>query len=238
MSRSLMNYAAALRGKYRRYEESKRPSGDAHPSRGAEKLPLEEIPFVVLDTELTGLKARKDSIVSIGAVKMRGTTILLGETFYRVARPRTALTATSVIVHEITPTETSEAPGIDTLLPEFLEFCGEAVIVGHVVSIDIQFLNREMKELYAKALQNPSVDTCRLHRWIREKEENCDAFHGGISECVDLFSLATQYGIPVQQAHHALGDAYITAQLFQRLLKELPGWGITTVDGLLRIGKS
>jgi len=238
MLSSLFHYSTGtLRGKNGREEERILPAGGADSSRKGEAgKPLEELEFVVIDTELTGLKARKDSIVSLGAVKMRGEKILLGQTFYRLALPRTALTAKSILIHEITPTEVAEAPGMDALLPEFLDFCGDAVVVGHVVSIDLQFLNREMKELYGKTLQNRAVDTFRLYQWLCEKEDNRCAYHGGSHECTDLFTLAKKYRIPVQQVHNALGDAFITAQLFQRLLRQLPRWDITTLAGLLRAG--
>ena len=239
MFNSLVQYAGTSWGKCGGEKERTGSAGNAQPSPAAEAdRPLKEVDFVVFDTELTGLKAGKDSIVSIGAVKMRGERILLGETFYRVALPRTTLTAKTVLIHEITPTEAAEAPGMDTLLPELLDFLGDAVIVGHVVSIDLQFLNREMKEQYGKSktLQNPALDTYRLYQWISEKEDDRCAYHGGSPESADLFTLAKKYRIPVQRAHNALGDAFITAQLFQRLLHTLPRWGGNTVKDLLRIG--
>ena len=198
--------------------------------------PLKDVEFVVLDTKLTGLNLNMDSIVSIGAVRMRGDRILLGETFYRLVAPRTALTAKSVVIHEITPAETAGSPEIDALLPEFLDFCGEAVIAGHVVSIDLGFVNGEMKQLYGKVLRNRAVDTCKLYQWMRKKEEDVCAFHGGLPESNDLSTLAKKYHISVQQAHNSLSDAFVTAQLLQRLLGELPKWGITTLDGLLKSG--
>jgi DNA polymerase III subunit epsilon len=198
--------------------------------------PLKDVEFVVFDTELTGLNLNMDSIVSIGAVRMRGDRILLGETFYRLVAPRTALTAKSIVIHEITPSETAGSPGIETSLPEFLDFCGEAVIAGHVVSIDVGFVNREMKHLYGKVLRNRAVDTCKLYQWVRKKEEDVCAFHGGLPETNDLYTLAKKYHIPVQQAHNSLSDAFVTAQLLQRLLGELPKWGITTLGGLLKSG--
>jgi DNA polymerase-3 subunit epsilon len=204
---------------------------------GADTQGLPDANFVVFDTELTGLKAKKDSIVSIGAVKMRGQRILLGEMFYGQVDPRTVLTARSVIIHGITPTEAAASPGIDTLLPQFIEFCDDAIMVGHVVSIDLQFLNREAKELFGKPLRNRAVDTYKLYEWIKGRKEDRCAYHGGSPEPGDLFSIAAQYHIPVQNAHNALSDAFITAQILQRMLGELPQWGIRNVDDLLRIGR-
>ena len=209
----------------------------AHLHSAADPSGLHEANFVVFDTELTGLKVKKDSVVSIGAVKMRGERILLGEMFYGQVDPRTALTARSVIIHGITPTEAAASPGIDTLLPQFLEFCDDAIMVGHVVSIDLQFLNWEAKELNGKPLSNQVVDTYKLYEWIKGRKEDRCAYHGGSPEPGDLFSIAAKYHIPVQNAHNALSDAFITAQLLQRMLGELPQWGIRTVDDLLRIGR-
>lgn len=198
---------------------------------------LDETAFVVFDTELTGLNPKKDSIVSIGAVRMQGNRILLGETFYRLVEPRTPLTAQSIMIHEITPAEASAFPGLDALLPEFLDFCADAVVVGHAVSLDLAFLNREIKQLYGNVLLNPAVDTLRLYQWIRKREEDACAFHDGLPEPYDLFSLAKKYQIPVTQAHHALCDAFVTAQLLQRLLCELRRRDIMKRGELLKIAR-
>lgn len=200
-------------------------------------LLIEDARYVIFDTELTGLKLRKDSIVSIGAVKMVGGRIHLGDYFYRLVRPETALTGRSVLIHEITPEEVSTCPDIETLLPEFIEFCRDSVLVGHFVSVDLGFVNKELKRLYNRTLQSPAVDTQRIYRWLAQQRENGCAYHEGRIEELDLTSLAGRYRIPVGRAHNALDDAYMTAQLFQRFLAELPGAGIRTVADLIRIGR-
>jgi len=237
MPLSIVKYADKLLGKLGEDGGNFPPADDVRGSRLAEAdMPITEMEFVVFDTELTGLKAKKDSIVSIGAIKMRRGMISLGESFYRVVEPRTELTARSVVIHEIMPSEAAGWPAIEHLLPEFLSFCGNAVLVGHMVSIDLQFLNTEMKRLYGAPLRNPAIDTYKLYAWIREKEENLCAFHGGLSEAADLFTLAKKYRIPVQKAHNAIADAFITAQLFQRLISQAPRWGLATVGDLVRVG--
>jgi DNA polymerase-3 subunit epsilon len=200
-------------------------------------IPIDRAQYVVFDTELTGLHPKKDSIVSIGAIKMDGGRILLNDIFYRLVEPRTKLTGESVIVHEITPSEATECPSIDTLLPEFLDFCENNIIVGHFVAIDTTFINLDMKRLYGAHLRNPSVDTLKLYTWIRLKEEEVCAYHGGITEDTNLFSLAKKYGISVNKAHNALDDAFVTAQLFQRFISLIPKFGIRTVGDLLKIAE-
>lgn len=199
--------------------------------------PITAAEYVVFDTELTGMQSRKDSIVSVGAVRMAGSRILAGQNFNRIVRPRTALTGTSILIHGITPSETQDCPGIESALPEFLEFCRDSILVGHVVSMDLRFLNNEMQRCYGAPIGNPAVDTMAITAFLRKREANRSAFHEEIPAPADLFSLATARGIEVSRAHDALYDAYITAQLFQRYLAALPAHGVRTVGDLLDIGK-
>jgi DNA polymerase-3 subunit epsilon len=198
---------------------------------------LEDARFVVLDTELTGLKLRKDSIVSIGALRMAGGRIFLGDYFYRIVNPRTSLTGSSVVIHEITPSEASECPDIKVFLPELVEYCRDCIIVGHVVSIDLGFINKELKSHFSASLRNPAVDTLSIYRWLEAKKQNACAYHESRPENTTLRSISKKYGISGGKSHNAIEDAYLTAQLFQRLLAELPEYGIRTAADLVRIGK-
>lgn len=223
------------------------PAGDAEQTAATRRFrpvtqidpdtPLNQAPYVIFDTELTGLKPKKDSIVSIGAVKMEGNRINLGDTYYRLVEPRTKLTGSSVVIHGITPTEVSTWPSIDRLLPEFLDYCGSAIAVGHVVSIDLTFLNHDMKRIYGAPFPNPAVDTYALYRWLRKKEEQVCSYYDAVADISSLYALAEKYGISVNGAHNALSDAFVTAQLFQRFLSMLPQYGIATVGDLIRIGR-
>src|SRR5512139_2166621 len=99
-------------------------------------MPIKQVRYVVIDTELTGLDEKKDGIVSLGAVRMTGGTIHPGETFYRLVNPSHELRAESVRIHQITPSEVREQPDIRTALLEFFAFTGQDVLVGHFVNID------------------------------------------------------------------------------------------------------
>ena len=198
---------------------------------------VQEAKYIVFDTELTGLNIKKDSIVSIGALKMHGGKIDLNETYYRVVDPNAVFTGQSVLVHGITPSEASECPKIDLLLPEFLDFCSNRIIVGHFVAIDLAFINKEMTKLFGFPLQNPAVDTMKVYQWIRKNEEQLCSYHAGLSENMDLLSLANRYSIPVNKAHHALDDAFVTAQLFQRFIALTTKFGARTIADLVSIGR-
>jgi DNA polymerase-3 subunit epsilon len=209
------------------------------PDRGHSELqglPLDEVCYVVIDTELTGLDSKRDSIVSLGAIKMTGGRIDFGSTFYRMVKPAADLTSESVVVHGITPSEVAGLPSIDAVMDEFLAFCKGCVVIGHFVSLDVTFLNKELKRLSHGAFSNPIVDTCSVRDWI-EHQSGGFSRHFTENGDKDLFSLAKKYGIEVTGAHNALMDAFVAAQLFQRFLSILPGLGVRTVRELVKIGR-
>jgi DNA polymerase III subunit epsilon len=197
--------------------------------------PITEVPYVVVDTELTGLDERKDSIVSIGAVCMTGGRIELGNMFYRLVSPRTALTAQSVVIHEITPSDVMAEPGIESVFDEFLEFCGAAVLVGHFISIDLNFLNREMMRIRGTEISNPALDTFSIYEWLRKRNLPHACFETR-PDGYQLFDIAKCFGIPVNRAHNAINDAFATAQLFQRFFPLLDEAGVSDIKDLLRRG--
>jgi DNA polymerase-3 subunit epsilon len=199
------------------------------------KTPINDVRYVAVDTELTGLDENKDSIVSIGAVRMTGGRIDLGETFYRLVSPRTELTAASVVIHEIMPSEVVASPGIEPVLAEFLEFCGTDVLVGHFISIDLAFLNREMKRLHGHEIPNAVIDTFSIYEWLRKRQKSRDCFATPLAG-YRLYDIVKCFGIPVNGAHNAIMDAYTTAQLFQRFLPLLTESGARDIGDLLNIG--
>jgi len=195
----------------------------------------QEARFVVVDTELTGLDPRKDDIVSIGAVRMLGGRLDIGGAFYELVRPSAVLDARSIVIHRITPSQIEAMPLIDDILASFLAYAGEAVLLGHCVSVDLGFLNREARRLNGAPLANPTVDTLSMYGWLRHRNMDHPAFQLPIPQ-ISLFTLAKAFDIPVENAHTALGDAYVTAQLFQRFLPLLAEAGVTELPELLRIG--
>ncbi len=188
----------------------------------------------MIDTELTGLDRRKDSIVSLAALKMTGGTIDLENIFNRLVNPRSELSAESVVIHGITPSEVVKKPGIESVLAEFVRFCGNDVIVGHCVSIDLTFINKEMKAALGLTLENPALDTSAIYEWIRTKFSS-RTFPCSFSDS-GLYDIAKYFGIPVNGAHNAVMDAFITAQVFQRFIPMLFEGGVKTIGDLLVLG--
>lgn len=199
-------------------------------------LPLERVPFAVVDTELTGLDLKRDSVISVGAVRMHGTRIELGRSLHRLVSPRAAFKSASVVVHGITPDDVAEQPPIDVVAEELLAFCGDRVLAGHFLSIDLGMLGREAPAVQAAEWRRRAVDTARIHQWIAQQRDRA-AGHAAQEGDLTLVGLAQRAGIAVSGAHNALADAFITAQLLQRQLRALPALGVRTIGDLLRIGR-
>ncbi|HEX9009100.1 MAG TPA: 3'-5' exonuclease [Holophagaceae bacterium] len=205
--------------------------GTGRPAAG----PIADTPFVVVDTELTGLDDRKDDIVSIGAVRMRGGRIELGGSFHELVNPKAALDARSVVIHGITPSQVEARPPIEEVLAAFMAYAGDAVLVGHCLPVDLAFLNREARRVTGAPFRNRVVDTLSLSAWLRHRHADHPAF-AGPPQGLSLFELARAFEIPVVEGHTALGDAYLTAQLLQRLLPLAAQAGVTDLASLLRVG--
>jgi len=200
--------------------------------------PVKGCPFVVFDTELSGLDPKKDFIVSIGAIKMTGGTIYISNELYRLIRPAGEMTKKSVEIHGITPGELERKESLGSVLPEFLEFIKDSVLVGHFVDIDLRFINRALKDIYNIKLANPAVDTHTVHEWLYENGAEFKKHYSGASPKTDLFSVSQRYGIIIDEVHNALNDAFITAQLFQKFLYFLHADGVYTLRDLMDVGSA
>jgi DNA polymerase III subunit epsilon len=198
--------------------------------------PLTETRFVALDTELTGLDEKRDSIVSIGAVRMTGGKIDIGNSYYQLIKPETALSAESVVIHEITPSDVAAKPPIETVFAGFIDFIGTDVLLGHFIMIDLEFIDRDMKRIVGHKTPNPALDTYSIYEWLAGRMPDYKCFAEKPARPT-LYHMAKCFGIPVSGAHNAMMDAYTTALLFQRFLPLLSEAGVENIGDLLRIGK-
>jgi DNA polymerase III subunit epsilon len=197
--------------------------------------PFAGVRVVVVDTELTGLDEKRDCIVSIGAVRMTGGIIDIGDAFYQLVNPETTLSAGSVVIHEITPSEVAAKPPIEAVLAEFLDYAGNDILMGHFISLDLAFLNREMRRIFNHEVRSPALDTYSIYEWLSRRLKSRGCFTTPPS-AYRLYDIVKYFGIPVNGVHNAISDAYTTAQLFQRFLPLLAEAGAATREDLLRIG--
>ena len=199
--------------------------------------PLTEYSFVVFDTELTGLDRKKDEIISIGAVKIKNLQIDLGETFHHYIQPKKLDHTEATLVHRITPEQLKEAPTIEEVLPKFVSFIGNDLVVGHYIGLDMGFLHRATDKMYNGTLNNPCIDTIRMAQGY--KRVMFGYYHEGSvsSNRFSLKDLSNEFNLPFFEAHDALEDAMQTAYLFLYLVKKFRKGGLVTLRELYQAGR-
>lgn len=198
--------------------------------------PIESYEFVSFDTELTGLNPKKDQIVSIGAVRIKNLQIIPGDNFFIYVKPSTDLPKDSTLIHGITPEQLEMAPPLQDVLPEFVKYCGSALLVGHYVALDMAFINRAARRLLGGTLQSPCVDSMKLAQTFQEYQRKSHfGYNPGVS--LNLNTLAREYDLPLFAQHDALEDALQTAYLFLFLVKSLGLSGYLTLRDFYMAGR-
>ncbi|HEY4378026.1 MAG TPA: DEDD exonuclease domain-containing protein, partial [Acidimicrobiales bacterium] len=185
--------------------------------------PLHDVTFCVLDLETTGGTAADGGITEIGAVKFRGGECL--GTFRTFVNPGHRIPRQITVLTGITESMVAPAPPPDAVLPTFLEFLADAVIVGHNVRYDLGYLNAAMERSGRAKLPNRSVDTLALaRRLVRDEVPNCR-----------LGTLADRLRLPHRPSHRALDDALATGDLLHVLLERAAGFGVLGLEDLLAL---
>lgn len=201
------------------------------------KSPVDNADFTVFDTELSGLDFKRDCVISIGAIKMKGGRIYPGKGYYSLVRPVSELNCKSVVVHGITHTDLCTARDEGSVIGEFLEFAGDSALVGHFSGMDIRFLNKSLRRMYNVSIESPVIDTASIHKWLMTNEGSYAKLFKSNGETMDLFYLAKKLGVKIDQAHNAFYDAYVTAQILQRQMHYLKDAGLKTIGEMAKIGR-
>ncbi len=180
--------------------------------------PLSAATFVAFDIETTGLlPAEGDRIVAIAGVVMTANRIFIGDVFHSLVNPGRLIPGNATRVHGITNEMVSGQPSVDQVLKAFQVFAADAVLVGYDTAFDMSFIRSREAES-AVRLRNPVLDILLLSM----------AVHSHTPEH-SLDAIARRLGIDLDKRHTALGDAFITAQIFSRLLPHMEERGIVTL---------
>ncbi|MEJ7554334.1 MAG: 3'-5' exonuclease [Aquificaceae bacterium] len=166
---------------------------------------IEDLCFVVFDTETTGLDLKKDEALSIGAVKIENLRIDLSKNFYALLKPTKEYNE-SIKVHGITPEDLRSARERKEICMEFLEYARGCILAGYFLQIDISMLKKLIKEECGFSLKAYALDLLDL---VEHK--------GKVPTLEELLKI---FKLPISTQHNALEDAYMTALLLLRLLKD------------------
>jgi DNA polymerase III subunit epsilon len=193
--------------------------------------------FVVFDTEMTGLDRRRDEIVSIAAIRIKNMRISLDDSFHSLVRTKKRAHGEGTFVHRITPEQLRLAPKAEEVLPAFVDFCRDSVMVGHLPELDFSFFHRASRKVLGGVLRNPCLDSMELARsyWKLAKKRRVEALPHIRS--FNLTELAVACRLPLFKSHDALGDALQTACLFLYLVDCLKNLGLTTFKDFYRVGR-
>ncbi len=193
--------------------------------------PLREAEFVVLDTETTGLHAKRgDRIVSISAVRLKQGRIDLSDSFHEIVNPHRNIPSKTAVIHGILPSMVDGKPTLEEILPGFISYVGSSILVAHHAWLDLTFLNQEMVRLFGFPIQSPVIDTALLDRNLRSKT----SFKAGMELNSTLSAIAERHHVRIEGRHTSFGDALATAQVFQQILKQAQKQDILRVKDLLR----
>ena len=174
---------------------------------------IDQLNFVVLDTETTGLNPAQDFILSFGAVKISRMTIQVSTAveWYPVSPKNGKATAA---IHGLMESKTPVL--ISDFVPNLLTYLGDSILVGHHLGFDLEMLIKTCKAFGLEEFPNFCVDTMNLAIRL-EQGPNADRHHFK-PEDYSLDALCDQYGIQKDDRHTAAGDAFLTAQLLLKLL--------------------
>ena len=178
--------------------------------RACLRRPVEQARFVALDLETTGFEAYgSDAVVSLAMLELEGTRPT-GRTLRHLVDPGRPIPPESTAIHGIDDAMVAGAPHLGALLPEILEFVGDAALVGHHLAFDLRFLNRALREAGGPRLRNPLIDTMLLFLG-----------HTGRLGHYTLEEVAAYCHVQVEGRHSALGDARAAADIFAVLAPRL-----------------
>lgn len=178
--------------------------------------------YVVFDLETTGLSNVSCKIIEIGAVKVENGRIT--DRFSTFVNPKSPIPMKIERLTHITDKDVENAPEIETVLPEFLAFCGDAVMVAHNADFDMGFIMRECERQNIQK-DFTFVDTVAMARVLLP----------GLAKFT-LDRVAKALDVSLDNHHRAVDDAECTAHIFVRFIRMLKDRDISDLDGLNEFG--
>ncbi len=184
---------------------------------------LEDLTYVVFDTETTGLTPSTDEIVQIAAVRIVNGRRVRREVFDTLVDPQRPIPQSSTEVHGITADMVKGAPTITQAGKAFHDFARGAVLVAHNAPFDMEFLRRHEKSIGVR-FDHPVLDTVLLSAVVYGQLEQ---------HSLDALTARLGITIPEEARHTAIGDTVATADAFLKLLPMLHARGLTRFGDVL-----
>ena len=172
--------------------------------------------YVVFDLETTGLNKETDKIIEIGAVKVKNGKIV--DKFSAFVNPKVKLTEKIIELTNITDDMLENEPTEDVIMPKFLEFFGDSVLVAHNANFDVGFVRQWAKQNDIE-ITNTVIDTVELSKVLFPELSR-----------YKLDIVAKHLGISLENHHRAVDDAYCTAEIFVKCIEYLREKDVSNVE--------
>lgn len=164
--------------------------------------------FVIFDVETTGLSSVYDTIIEIGAVKMKDGVVL--DRFDKFINPHHELSEQTINLTSITDEMVQAADDEAVVIKQFMDFYGDRPLCGHNVQFDVGFVNAALKRCNLPQITQPFVDTLEVSRLLHPEQSRHT-----------LDSLCRKYNVVLEHHHRANQDAEATGYLMFKLLDDL-----------------
>ena len=183
-----------------------------------------DAPYVVFDIETTGLAAEKNKIIEIGAVKVIDGKIV--EKFSQFVNPKVPIPFEIEQLTSIKDEMVMDAPTIEEVLPRFMEFCKDAVMVAHNADFDMSFIKKNC-DLQNITYDFTIADTVALARFLMPQLNR-----------YKLDTIAKALNVSLENHHRAVDDAGCTAEIFVKFIAMLKERGIENLDDLNNVAST
>jgi len=180
-----------------------------------ENITIEETRFVVLDTETTGFDYENDRILCIGALVLQNGIISVNDSF-EVYLEQDHYDKSTAQIHGILKAFVVQRPTELEALEQFLTFLGDSIVVAHHTIFDVTMINKALERNGLPSLTNKTLDTAYLYKKTLIQSHLFER-----KDHYTLDDLADKFDISKKDRHTALGDAYITAIAFLKIVKKL-----------------
>lgn len=158
--------------------------------------------FTAFDTETTDISPTTGRIMELGAVKFNKNGVI--GTFSKLINPGTPIPSFVTNLTHITDEMVKDSPFMKDVLPSFLEFIGDTILIAHNAGFDLNFLNAECEWAGLPLTKNRCIDTLQYSRWTVPNVEKHK-----------LDFLADTFKINKGSSHRALDDAKTCMELYR-----------------------
>ncbi len=155
--------------------------------------------FVVFDLETTGLSSKNDKIIEIGAIKIKEGSVI--DSFSTFVNPGIRISDKIIELTSINNETVIEARSIDKVLPEFMEFIGDDILVAHNANFDVSFIKKNCRDMNLKC-KNPVMDTVLLSKFLIPELKR-----------YKLNTICKHLDISLENHHRAVDDAKATSEI-------------------------